>query len=236
MNGAGVSIMKRSEINAILADAEAFIAAHRFFMPPFATWTPEDWATKGPEVREIVDNQLGWDITDFGSGTFEDCGLALFTLRNGSPENVRSGQGKTYCEKIIVMRRGQRCPAHHHFVKVEDLINRGETLLTIILHMADTDGGLSGAPVTVSMDGVERTVAAGEPVVLRAGESITLLPGQYHALTAQDGDVLFGEVSVVNDDHADNHFLEPVGRFPEIEEDEAPRRLLVQDYARYYRA
>ena len=32
----------------------------------------------------------------------------------------------------------------------------------------------------------------------------------------------------------DNRFLEPVGRFPEIEEDVAPVRLLVGDYSRYY--
>jgi D-lyxose ketol-isomerase len=33
-------------------------------------------------------------------------------------------------------------------------------------------------------------------------------------------------VSQVNDDHHDNYFLDPVGRFAAIEEDEAPERLL----------
>jgi hypothetical protein len=47
--------------------------------------------------------------------------------------------------------------------------------------------------------------------------------------------VLVGEVSKVNDDHTDNRFYEPVGRFPAIEEDEAPLHLLVNDYERYYR-
>jgi D-lyxose ketol-isomerase len=41
-------------------------------------------------------------------------------------------------------------------------------------------------------------------------------------------------VSVVNDDHADNRFLEPLGRFPIIDEDEPPLYLLVGDYNHYY--
>jgi D-lyxose ketol-isomerase len=41
---------------------------------------------------------------------------------------------------------------------------------------------------------------------------------------------LIGEVSTVNDDNTDNIFREPIGRFPEINEDEAPRHLLVSDY------
>ena len=46
--------------------------------------------------------------------------------------------------------------------------------------------------------------------------------------------VLAGEVSRVNDDHTDNRFLEKAGRFPAIEEDAPPLRLLVGDYDKYY--
>jgi D-lyxose ketol-isomerase len=42
-----------------------------------------------------------------------------------------------------------------------------------------------------------------------------------------------GEVSVVNDDEADNRFYDPLGRFPEIVEDEPPLYLTVADYGRY---
>jgi D-lyxose ketol-isomerase len=35
---------------------------------------------------------------------------------------------------------------------------------------------------------------------------------------------------MVNDDHSDNFFLEELGRFPVIEEDEKPLHLLVGDY------
>ena len=41
---------------------------------------------------------------------------------------------------------------------------------------------------------------------------------------------MIGEVSMVNDDANDNHLLNPLGRFPTIEEDEAPYRLLCNEY------
>ena len=59
---------------------------------------------------------------------------------------------------------------------------------------------------------------------------MTLLPGDWHAFWAEGGTVLIGEVSTVNDDETDNVFREPIGRFSDIEEDEAPLRLLVSDY------
>jgi D-lyxose ketol-isomerase len=45
--------------------------------------------------------------------------------------------------------------------------------------------------------------------------------------------VLVGEVSSVNDDASDNRFAEPIGRFPAIEEDEAPLYLLCTDYDKF---
>ncbi len=42
--------------------------------------------------------------------------------------------------------------------------------------------------------------------------------------------ILLGEVSKVNDDRVDNRFYEPTGRFPAIEEDEAPLYLLGNEY------
>lgn len=45
-----------------------------------------------------------------------------------------------------------------------------------------------------------------------------------------DYQALVGEVSRVNDDHHDNFFLEQVGRFPDIEEDEPPVHLLCTEY------
>jgi hypothetical protein len=57
----------------------------------------------------------------------------------------------------------------------------------------------------------------------------------YHKFWGEDSTVLVGEVSVVNDDYTDNRFLDPIGRFPDIEEDVEPFYLLVGDYDTYYR-
>ena len=226
--------MKRSEINAIMRDGDAFLHERKFCLPPFAYWTPRDWATKGREVREIVDRGLGWDITDFGSADFERIGLFLFTLRNGTPENLRTGQGKLYAEKIMIVDIDQVTPLHFHWGKTEDIINRGGGKLAVQLHNATKDEGLASTDVTVSMDGVLHTLEAGSTVVLSPGESISLPPYAYHKFWGLESRVLIGEVSVVNDDNADNRFYEAPGRFPEIEEDEAPLYLLVNDYAKYY--
>ena len=168
--------MKRSEINAIMRDADAFIREQGFYLPPFAYWTPKDWRTKGEEVREIVEKGLGWDITDFGGGDFEKLGLFLFTLRNGSLDDLRRRQGKLYAEKIMVVGVDQVTPMHFHWTKVEDIINRGGGKLVIQLYNATEDDGLADTDVTVSTDGVQRTVKAGDTVVLS--------PGEYHLADA----------------------------------------------------
>lgn len=227
--------MKRSEINAIMRDADAFMKAHGFRLPPFAYWSPDDWASKGPEVREIVDRQLGWDITDFGLGDYDHTGLFIFTIRNGDPANLARGGGKLYAEKVLISDPGQVTPFHFHWRKVEDIINRGGGKLVIQLYNSTPDDGLADTPVTVSTDGVERTVPAGGKVVLEPGESITLPTRLYHSFWAEDSRVLIGEVSLVNDDNTDNRFYEPVGRFPAIEEDEPPLYLLCTDYPTYYK-
>jgi len=227
--------MKRSEINEIVREADSFIRQRGFYLPPFAYWTPGDWVTKGEEAREIVENQLGWDITDFGQGRYESYGLFLFTVRNGSLAEMKAKQGKLYCEKIMVVGVDQVTLMHFHWNKMEDIINRGGGKLVIQLFNATEGDGLADSAVTVSIDGVERVVKAGDKVVLSPGESITLPPRLYHKFWGAEGRVLVGEVSLVNDDRADNRFYEPVGRFPEIEEDEPPLYLLVTDYPKYYR-
>jgi D-lyxose ketol-isomerase len=226
--------MKRSEINAIIRKADIFIKEHGFYLPPFAYWTPAEWRNKGEEVREIVKNGLGWDITDFGQGNYRQYGLFLFTIRNGNVEDLSRGKGKLYAEKIMIVDPDQITHFHFHWSKTEDIINRGGGKLVIRLYNATEDEMLADTDVTVSMDGVKRTVNAGDTVVLSPGESITLEPYCYHSFWGAESRVLVGEVSTVNDDNADNRFHEPVGRFPAIEEDEEPLYLLVNDYRKYY--
>lgn len=227
--------MKRSEINAIMRDADAFICQSGWHLPPFAHWTPQDWAERGPEAREVAVNGLGWDITDFGQGDYRRMGLFLFTLRNGHPDNLRAVQGKLYAEKLLVVDEGQVTPMHFHWAKCEDIINRSGGRLAIQLYNATPDEDLDDSAVTVSLDGVRRTVRAGEVIELAAGESITLPTRLYHSFWGVGRRVLVGEVSVVNDDTRDNRFHQPMGRFSDIQEDEPPWRLLAQDYPRYYK-
>ncbi|MGQ9829413.1 MAG: D-lyxose/D-mannose family sugar isomerase, partial [Roseiflexus sp.] len=59
--------MRRSTINTILRAADAYIRERGFYLPPFAYWSPDEWRARAPECAEIVANQLGWDVTDFGT-------------------------------------------------------------------------------------------------------------------------------------------------------------------------
>lgn len=227
--------MKRSEINAIMRDADEFIRAYGFHLPPFAYWTPEQWSAQDARAREIVDHHLGWDITDFGSGAYDRVGLFLFTVRNGVVDNLKTMQGKLYAEKIMLVGVDQITPLHFHWLKTEDIINRGGGKLVIQLYNSTAQDGLADTEIHVSTDGVERVVPAGGKVVLEPGESITLTPRLYHTFWGEGERVLVGEVSSVNDDNTDNRFFEPVGRFPQIKEDQAPLHLLVNDYTRYWK-
>ncbi|MEM7695727.1 MAG: D-lyxose/D-mannose family sugar isomerase [Pseudomonadota bacterium] len=225
--------MKRSTVNAILDDARAMIADHGFILPPFAEWSPDEMVEKAAGTR-IADARLGWDITDYGAGRFDEMGLFLFTLRNGDAADLTRGTGMLYAEKLLISRKDQLSPMHAHKVKAEDIINRGGATLVVELYGSGPDGNFDeGAGVTVLCDGVSRTVPAGGKLQLGPGESVTLMPGDWHAFWGEGGDVLIGEVSTVNDDLTDNYFREPIGRFSTIEEDEAPQRLLVSDYDRW---
>jgi D-lyxose ketol-isomerase len=227
--------MKRSEINEIIKDAADFIRKQGFYLPPFAYWTPSTWQLLDEEAKEIVEAHLGWDLTDFGSGKFSECGLILFTIRNGLPENLITQTGKLYAEKILIVDVDQITPMHYHWNKTEDIINRGGGKLVLQLYNSDDNNGLDDTEVTISIDGIRRRVQAGGTVELNPGESITLPTRLYHKFWGKAGRVLVGEVSLVNDDHKDNCFLEAVGRFPSIEEDVEPMYLLCNDYSRYYK-
>ena len=224
--------MKRSEINLRIKEMEELIKENGFHLPPFCHWTPQDWETKGSEYDEIRDNMLGWDITDYGHGNWEKLGFALITLRNGSQNDDR--YPKVYAEKLLMLKEGQHSPMHYHWTKSEDIINRGGGTLIIHVYNADESDDLADTDVLVNCDGRSYYVPAGTGVELNPGESITLWPKQYHDFDVKPGtgDVLIGEVSMCNDDVNDNKFHQPMGRFSEIEEDEAAYRLLCNEYSK----
>lgn len=107
--------MKRSVLNQLMREAIDFIDSFRFALPPFVTWTMDDWLSKNHEYDEIKDNMLGWDITDFGSGDFCKIGLLLITLRNGNHQNPK--YVKPYAEKLLIVQEGQVTPYHFHWEK-----------------------------------------------------------------------------------------------------------------------
>ncbi|MCC5984960.1 MAG: D-lyxose/D-mannose family sugar isomerase [Rhodobacteraceae bacterium] len=221
--------MKRSDINAILQWSDDFIRRFGFALPPFAHLPPEE--LRAHAGTEIFRRRLGWDVSDYGAGDFGAMGLTLFTLRNGRVEDLGAGRGMLYAEKLLISRRDQLSPMHRHMLKAEDIINRGGGMLVIELFAAAPDGSRDpDAPVTVMCDGLPRTLPAGGKLTLAPGESVTLMPGDWHAFWAEGADCLIGEVSTVNDDETDNRFDPPLPRFADVTEDAAPWRLLVSDY------
>ena len=224
--------MKRSEINQVIRETEALLAAHQIQLPPFMKWTPEEWAEKGGECREIRENQLGWDVTDFGCGDFQKIGLTALTLRNGN-QKLPERYPKPYAEKLLIARENQVTPMHFHWYKMEDIINRGGGVLVMQLYRADDREQLDlERPVEIVSDGVRLVLPAGSILELEPGQSVTYTQRLYHSFWGKPGcgDVIVGEVSMCNDDDTDNRFLDAPGRFPAIDEDEAPYRLLCNEY------
>ncbi len=221
--------MNRSEINQIICNAKTFLAEKQVYLPTWAYWRLSEWQQNSVFASEVIDNLLGWDITDFGSGDFYTRGLFLFTMRNGRYKFDH----KTYAEKIMIVEENQETPMHYHWSKMEDIINRGGGKLVIELFGSDANGLPDTVnPVAVKVDGIRHVVDPGGRITLSPGDSICLEQGIYHRFYGEPGKgkVLVGEVSSVNDDNNDNHFLEKIGRFPDIIEDEEPLHLLVPDY------
>nr|WP_319388693.1 D-lyxose/D-mannose family sugar isomerase [uncultured Cohaesibacter sp.] len=224
--------MKRSHVNEILKESDAFIRSFGYILPPFAYLSPEEMQATDHSL--FVERAMGWDITDYGQEKFDELGLFLFTVRNGIAADLKKGTGMLYAEKIMISRELQISPMHRHYIKAEDIINRGGGKLVLELWAPDEEGKIDRqSDVTVPIDGRLRTFSAGSRVRLDPGESITLMPGVWHSFWGEEGDVLIGEVSTVNDDRTDNWFELEIGRFSNIEEDEAPVHLLVSDYDTY---
>ena len=239
--------MKRSRANEIIQYTIDALTKANFPLPPFAYYTTEDWKNLGEDEIELVENMLGWDITDFGSGDFDKIGLTIFTFRNGNFYN-KEKYAKPYAEKMLYVMDGQILPFHYHWSKMEDIINRGggDPELTFYNSkpedFADMEGGLAGKPgqfddtdVIAQIDGKKILVPAGGKLILKPGQSVTLMPGQYHSWRGVPGtgDVILFEVSTTNDDNVDNRFHTAGERIPTMEEDEPAKYLMFADYPQY---
>ncbi|MHA1819288.1 MAG: D-lyxose/D-mannose family sugar isomerase [Promethearchaeota archaeon] len=241
--------MKRSQINSLIKEAINLFKKHGWQLPPFAFYRLEDWKEimhddgLKKQYSEIFERKLGWDVSDFGSGAFEKVGLLLFTMRNGVLNSDR-----LYAEKIMVQLPGQTTPFHYHWLKCEDIINRGGGDLVVKLYNAAVedikesngldknwrDGIFADSDVEVQVSGRNLTLKAGSEVLLKPGDYIVLTPKIYHSFWAlpEKEPVIVGEVSMVNDDEKDNRFLKKLPRFSKIEYDEPPIWLLVNEYER----
>lgn len=225
--------MKRSEINQAIKWAEDLCKKYFITLPVFASFKADKAEFVAKERENIVKTMLGWDVTDFGTDDFETCGAVLFTVRNGDVYD--SAVGTPYAEKYIFLKDGkkQEIPLHYHINKTEDIINRAGGVLCVQLFAKGEDGKPDpNAPVEVYMDGVKHEFSGGSIVEIENGSSITLTPYLYHRFYAKIscGDLVVGEVSKVNDDNKDNVFANPQERFCAVTEDEAPYRLLVNEY------
>lgn len=225
--------MKRTKINAAILKAKKRLEEYKISLPMFAYWDSSEWQKNENKISRIKERMLGWDVTDFGSGDFDNCGAVLFTVRNGD-KNDKENKAP-YAEKYIILSDAteQKIPLHYHIEKTEDIINRGGGILVVQLYNKDENGGLDMEnDVVVYMDCVKHIVPAGGFVEVMPGNSITLEPFVYHSFCAKknEGLLIVGEVSKVNDDNNDNVFYVKSDRFCEIEEDEEKLHPLVNEY------
>ena len=157
----------------------------------------------------------------------------VFRLSRSATEIVPDKYPKVYAEKLLYLKEGQYAPNHFHWFKTEDIINRGggNVLIRVYNRLPNEEIDYE-SDVKVHTDGKSYTVPAGTQIRLKPGESIFVYQGLYHDFSVEPGTgpVLLGEVSQCNDDNTDNRFNPPVGRFPKIEEDEPPYRLLCNEY------
>lgn len=216
--------MKRSDVNAAIDAAERQLADHGWAMPDFAAWTPADHAANPARSRWLAERQIGWDVTDFGLGNFARRGLVLFCVRNG----LAGVPGeRPYAEKLLFVGVDQVTPFHAHKMKLEDIIVRGGGTLCVEFTADGAVTPTDGEPLSdVAMIDGAPVPAIGQVHRLRAGQSITIPRGLQHSFWGEDAPVFVAEVSQCNDDKGDNFFLEPLGRFSEIDEDVPPHRLL----------
>ena len=224
--------MKRSFVDARIDAMLALCERHGVRLPAFAHWRDEDYRADPAAARRILEGGLGWNVVEFKPGCFAQTGLSVFTLRMGDWRQLSQGRGRLYAEKVLLAEDGQRTPHHYHIVKTEDIVNRGGARFVVELFKVDRAGSPLKERFRALKDVKTLDLEPGAKVTLEPGESLTLDPFVAHAFWAEGGATLAGDVSLANDDRADNLFLPPLGPSAPIEEDTARKYVTVRDHER----
>jgi D-lyxose ketol-isomerase len=228
--GAGLWPVKRSFIDARIDRMLDLCRRYGVALPPFALWGEADFRADPDAASLIAERGMGWNVVEFKPGLFAREGLTLFTLRMGDWRELGAGGGRLYAEKAILAEDGQRAPHHYHVVKTEDIVNRGGARFVVELFKVDAHGAPLKERFRALKDVSVLDLGPGDQVRLEPGESLTLEPFIAHAFWAEGGAAVAGEVSLANDDGADNYFLPPLKPFPPIEEDAPARYVTVGDH------
>lgn len=93
--------MKRSQINEIMAEADGFMRSFGFALPPFAYWSPEETKANVGRAKAMIDGRLGWDITDYGQGRFDELGLFFFHAAQRQVVRSASGWRHVLCREAV---------------------------------------------------------------------------------------------------------------------------------------
>jgi D-lyxose ketol-isomerase len=214
-------MFKRSDIESVIGACITLAHENGIHFPNFAYWKVEDWKAHAVETEVMRQVHLGWNVTDFGMGDNLKFGTCSITLRNGLKEHPEVGV--PYCEKLGYFRDGGKLALHFHHYKSEDIICKSVSgRFWLELWNTNEDNSLDEkSDVEIYMDGIKIIKKPGERFYLSCGASITLIPRIAHIFGAEEGggDLLYGEISKINNDKTDNYFYEPLTRFSEIEED-----------------
>ena len=70
--------IKRSEVNRIMRESDAFIRSFGYIMPPFAYWSPEEMKARKADSAAIFTSRLGWDMWMYNEPPAHDAEDAVF--------------------------------------------------------------------------------------------------------------------------------------------------------------
>ena len=139
-------------------------------------------------VRQQLES-AGVPLTPDTQIEIADFGLGRFE-QTGLGIVVRVNQTE-YCSKYLTLFPDQECPLHYHKLKKETFF---------------------------ALTGVVELTVDGQPVSLKPGQSLTLMPGSWHSFRSDAGAVI-EEVST-HDENSDSYFDDPsIVRDPVVEED-----------------